>query len=93
MHGVDAFTMVLFIRCRGDLTIENQSCKASTVSVSCSFTTVDNVPSYQNPLYDADAAGESVTMQVSDQALNTGDATYNDSHYEVPISKNTFKID
>ena len=86
-------TMVCFIRCRGDLTIENQSYKSSTVPVSCSFTTVDNVPSYQNPLYDANVAGESVVMLESDQALNTGGTVYDDSHYEVPITKNTFKID
>ena len=32
-------------------------------------------------------------MLESDQALNTGDAVYDDPHYEVPITKNTFKID
>jgi hypothetical protein len=85
--AVDTFIIALFLYCRADLTIENQSYKSST-AVSCNFTTVDSVPSYQNPLYDADTAP---------QARNTGNSViYEDidySHYEAPFPKNTFKID
>lgn len=94
-HEYDSPLLFSIILCRTDLTLENQSVKASTMS--CNFTTVDSAPSYHNPLYvDADAAGESIVVQVSGRGLNAGDAIYEDIKpclYEAPISNHTFKID
>ena len=60
---------------RTDLVLEN---KAST----CTHTTIDGAPSYNNPLYEADGVGPSPTYE-----------EIKPSPCENPISKNSFKID